>query len=60
MRSAPRGDLSKISARMLRGERVREDVRVPVLTLQSETDLSQVVAALRPTGGRSGSVDGRQ
>jgi Alpha/beta hydrolase domain len=33
------GDLSKISARMTDGHRIREDARVPVLTFQSETDV---------------------
>ena len=33
------GDISTLSARMTEGHRVREDVRVPVLTFQSETDV---------------------
>jgi hypothetical protein len=37
---APRdGDLSNVGPRLKQGHRVREDARVPVLTLQSETDV---------------------
>jgi len=37
---APRdGDLSNVGAVFSEGHRIREDVRVPVLTLQSETDV---------------------
>jgi hypothetical protein len=40
LRAADRaGDLSKLSAQMTAGHRIREDVRVPVLTFQSETDV---------------------
>jgi len=40
LRSAgPGGDLSRVSALMTSGHRIREDVRVPVLTFQSETDV---------------------
>jgi hypothetical protein len=33
------GDLSRVGERMTEGHRIREDVRVPVLTFQSETDV---------------------
>ena len=37
--SASGGDISKLGDSMLSGHRIREDVRVPVLTFQSETDV---------------------
>jgi len=38
---APRnGDISDVSAVMAKGHRIREDARVPVLTFQSETDVT--------------------
>lgn len=39
IRSSPSGDLSRVPSSMTGGHRVREDLRVPVLTLQSETDV---------------------
>jgi hypothetical protein len=33
------GDLSRVGERMTEGHRIRDDVRVPVLTFQSETDV---------------------
>jgi len=50
MRAARDGNVSKVSSRLLRGERIREDLRIPVLTLQSETDLVALgsVAARQP------------
>jgi len=35
----PGADLSTLSALMMEGHRIRDDVRVPVLTFQSETDV---------------------
>ena len=54
LRAAPGGDVAKISRRMLHGERIREDARVPVLTLQSETDLIVLgsVASRQPDSER--------
>jgi len=48
------GDVSRIGSRLLRGERIREDVRVPVLTLQSETDVIGLgsINARQPDGER--------
>lgn len=39
LRTARGSDPSKVDPQMLRGEEVRDDVRIPVITLQSETDL---------------------
>jgi hypothetical protein len=39
MRPAGDGDVSRIGRQLRRSERIREDVRIPVLNLQSETDL---------------------
>lgn len=40
LRAAPAdADLSRLSAQMTQGHRIREDARVPVLTFQSETDV---------------------
>ncbi len=39
LRSAPDGDVSNVSAVIASGHRVREDLRVPVLTYQTETDV---------------------
>lgn len=54
LRPAPGGEVSKLGRRMLRGERIREDARVPVLTLQSETDLIVLgsVASRQPDSER--------
>lgn len=38
-RTGALGDLSKLNEAMTEGHRIREDVRVPVLTFQSETDV---------------------
>jgi hypothetical protein len=47
-------DLSRLGERTIEGHRIREDVRVPVLTFQSETD----VVALG--GGRARQPDGER
>jgi hypothetical protein len=39
LRASPDGDLSNVGAVASSGHRVREDVRVPLLTFQSETDV---------------------
>ena len=39
LRAAADGDVSKVGALISEGHRIREDVRVPVLTFQSETDV---------------------
>jgi hypothetical protein len=39
LRAAPGGELPRVSDFMTSGHRIREDVRVPVLTFQSETDV---------------------
>ena len=54
LRAAPGGEVSKLGRRMLGGDRIREDARVPVLTLQSETDLIVLgsVASRQPDSER--------
>lgn len=42
IRAARGADLSEVGALATRGHRVREDVRVPVLTFQSETDVTML------------------
>jgi hypothetical protein len=39
LRASPDGDVSKASAERTEAHRIREDARVPVLTVQSETDV---------------------
>jgi hypothetical protein len=39
VRSSPPGEIQNVSAVATKGHLIREDVRVPVLTLQSETDV---------------------
>lgn len=40
LRASPDGDLSNVAAIASVGQRIREDLRVPVLTFQSETDVA--------------------
>ncbi len=53
IRASADGDVSKIDTALLVGHRVREDVRVPVLTFQSETDV------VRLGSGRARQPDSR-
>lgn len=39
LRASPDGDVHQVTSRIVDGHRIREDVRVPVLTFQSETDV---------------------
>ncbi|HTY16675.1 MAG TPA: alpha/beta hydrolase domain-containing protein [Myxococcota bacterium] len=52
LRAAADGDVSKVGALISEGHRIREDVRVPVLTFQSETDVVTL------GGGRARQPDG--
>jgi len=54
LRAASGSDLSRVTRQFSDGHRIREDVRVPVLTFQSETDVTLL------GGGRARQPDGER